>query len=149
MPRQRRVVIPGIAHHITQRGNNRRHVFFTDEDRELYLSLLKEYAAQCGCDRVLPDDKSGSPDRCAGKLDCSGEGARAHAQRLRALASHSPPRVGAFMAESVLLVPAGTRVYLGSAGICGTKCSARRTGIRVRGLALEQCAAAFGPFASS
>jgi REP element-mobilizing transposase RayT len=46
MPRQRRVVIPGIAHHVRQRGNNRRHVFLTDEDRELYLSLLKKYAAQ-------------------------------------------------------------------------------------------------------
>jgi putative transposase len=46
MPRQRRVVIPGIAHHVTQRRNNRRRVFFTDENRELYLSLLKEYAAQ-------------------------------------------------------------------------------------------------------
>ena len=46
MPRQRRVVIPGIAHHVTQRGNNRRNVFFTDEDRESYLSLLKEHAAQ-------------------------------------------------------------------------------------------------------
>ena len=48
MPRQRRVVIPGIAHHVTQRGNNRRNVFFTDEDRKLYLSLLKEYTAQYG-----------------------------------------------------------------------------------------------------
>jgi len=48
MPRQRRVVIPGIAHHVTQRGNNRRNVFFTDEDRELYLSLLTEYTAQYG-----------------------------------------------------------------------------------------------------
>jgi REP element-mobilizing transposase RayT len=48
MSRQCRVVIPGIAHQVRQRGNNRRHVFFTDEDRELYLSLLKEYAAQYG-----------------------------------------------------------------------------------------------------
>jgi hypothetical protein len=48
MPRQRRVVIPGIAHHVTQRGNSRRHVFFTNDDRELYLSLLKEYAVQRG-----------------------------------------------------------------------------------------------------
>ena len=51
------------------------------------------------------------------------------------------------MAESVFFVSAGARVYLGSAGICGTKCSARRTGIGVRGVALEQCAAAFEQFA--
>jgi hypothetical protein len=46
MPRQRRVVLPGRPHHITQRGNNRRDVFFDDSDRELYLSLLREYTAQ-------------------------------------------------------------------------------------------------------
>src|SRR6476469_9326568 len=46
MPRQRRVVLPGRPHHITQRGNNRRDVFFEDRDRELYLSLLREYIAK-------------------------------------------------------------------------------------------------------
>jgi len=46
MPRQRRVVLPGYPHHITQRGNNRRDVFFDDSDRELYISLLREYTAQ-------------------------------------------------------------------------------------------------------
>ena len=44
MPRQRRAVIPNCPHHITQRGNNRRDVFFSDRDRELYLTLLKEYS---------------------------------------------------------------------------------------------------------
>jgi len=46
MPRQRRAVIPNCPHHITQRGNNRRDVFFSDRDRELYLTLLKEYSQQ-------------------------------------------------------------------------------------------------------
>ena len=46
MPRQARVVVPGRAHHITQRGNNQRDVFFSSGDRELYLSLLKEYTAE-------------------------------------------------------------------------------------------------------
>jgi putative transposase len=46
MPRQRRVVLPGRPHHITQRGNNRRDVFFEDKDHELYLSLLSEYTAK-------------------------------------------------------------------------------------------------------
>jgi REP-associated tyrosine transposase len=44
MPRHRRVVLPGCPHHITQRGNNRRDVFFSDEDRQLYLTLLREYS---------------------------------------------------------------------------------------------------------
>ncbi len=34
----------GCAHHITQRGNNRQPVFFVDDDRKLYLQLLKEQA---------------------------------------------------------------------------------------------------------
>lgn len=46
MPRQRRLVIPGHPHHVTQRGNNRRDVFFSDTDREVYLSLLSEYSAK-------------------------------------------------------------------------------------------------------
>ena len=46
MPRHRRVVIPGCPHHVTQRGNNRRDVFYGDSDREVYLNLLKEYCAQ-------------------------------------------------------------------------------------------------------
>lgn len=42
MPRIARIVVPGVAHHVTQRGNNRQDVFFTDDDRRLYLTLLKQ-----------------------------------------------------------------------------------------------------------
>jgi putative transposase len=35
-----RVVVPGLPHHVTQRGNNRQDVFFTDDDRRAYLTLL-------------------------------------------------------------------------------------------------------------
>jgi len=44
MPRLARVVAVGFAHHITQRGNNRHDVFFVDDDRRVYLGLLKEQA---------------------------------------------------------------------------------------------------------
>lgn len=44
MPRIARLVCPGLPHHVTQRGNRRGPVFFTDEDRRLYLGLLGEYA---------------------------------------------------------------------------------------------------------
>lgn len=43
MPRIARTVFAGIPHHITQRGNRRNKVFFTDEDRLQYLNWLKEY----------------------------------------------------------------------------------------------------------
>jgi putative transposase len=41
-----RVVIPGIPHHVVQRGNRRQKVFFNDEDRAYYLRLLKKYGGQ-------------------------------------------------------------------------------------------------------
>ena len=41
MARLARVVIPGVAHHVTQRGNRRQEVFFRDEDYLAYLSLMR------------------------------------------------------------------------------------------------------------
>jgi len=40
-----RVVIPGYPHHVTQRGNRRQTVFFSDEDYLHYVDLLAEYTA--------------------------------------------------------------------------------------------------------
>jgi putative transposase len=42
MARLSRVVIPGVAHHVAQRGNRRLPLFFCDEDRKLYLELLRD-----------------------------------------------------------------------------------------------------------
>jgi putative transposase len=44
MPRLARHVCARVPHHITQRGNRRENVFFTDEDRQVYLQWLKDYA---------------------------------------------------------------------------------------------------------
>ncbi len=47
MPRTSRIVIPGIPHHITQRGNRQMPIFFSDHDRRFYLdTLTKACAAQ-------------------------------------------------------------------------------------------------------
>ncbi len=48
MPRVARIVIPGLPHHVTQRGNNRGDVFFVAEDRWVYLGLLAEQAVRYG-----------------------------------------------------------------------------------------------------
>ena len=48
MPRVARIVIPGIPHHITQRGNNRQDTFFVDDDRRRYLAILKEQSKKFG-----------------------------------------------------------------------------------------------------
>jgi putative transposase len=43
MPRSARTVFADIPHHITQRGNRRKDVFFVDEDYETYLEWLSHY----------------------------------------------------------------------------------------------------------
>ncbi len=48
MPRVARVVVPGGPHHLTQRGNNRQDVFFTDDDRRFYLETLKQHSERFG-----------------------------------------------------------------------------------------------------
>lgn len=48
MPRVARLVIPGVPHHVTQRGNNRETVFFEEEDRRCYLDRLRENADRYG-----------------------------------------------------------------------------------------------------
>lgn len=43
MPRLARTVCAEVPHHITQRGNRREDVFFSDKDRVAYLGWLVEY----------------------------------------------------------------------------------------------------------
>lgn len=40
MARLARIVVPGVPHHVTQRGNNRRRTFLEEGDYALYLDLL-------------------------------------------------------------------------------------------------------------
>lgn len=50
MPRKGRIVLEGLPHHVTQRGNNQQDVFFVDDDREVYLELLKKQSQLFGLD---------------------------------------------------------------------------------------------------
>lgn len=49
MPRLARLVIPGVALHVTQRGHDRRACFREDTDRMVYLTLLREGLKKAGC----------------------------------------------------------------------------------------------------
>ena len=42
------MVLPGIPHHVTQRGNRRERTFFEDGDYALYLDLLADAAERYG-----------------------------------------------------------------------------------------------------
>jgi len=48
MPRLARIVVPGVPHHVTQRGNRRQTTFFGPEDYRLYQLLLGEFASRAG-----------------------------------------------------------------------------------------------------
>jgi putative transposase len=48
MARLARVVVAGVPHHITQRGNRRLTTFFVEEDYAAYLALLSEWCPRCG-----------------------------------------------------------------------------------------------------
>jgi putative transposase len=52
MARRPRVVLAGVPHHVTQRGNNRQTVFHDREDFGRYLELLAGYQAASGV-RIL------------------------------------------------------------------------------------------------
>jgi len=45
-------VLPGVPHHITQRGNEKQQVFFDDGDYVKYLALLREECSEQGI-RIL------------------------------------------------------------------------------------------------
>ena len=48
MARLARVVLPGVPHHITQRGVRSINIFSCDEDRNYYLELLQSASIEFG-----------------------------------------------------------------------------------------------------
>ena len=63
MARIARVVVPGLPHHVTQRGNRREPVFFAADDYRLYRRLGRRGSAPRRCRRLglLPDAQSRPP----------------------------------------------------------------------------------------
>ena len=48
MARLARLVIPGMPHHVTQRGNRRQQTFFRDDDYTAYLELMADWCREEG-----------------------------------------------------------------------------------------------------
>jgi putative transposase len=59
MPRLPRLVIPGLPHHVTQRGNRRSPTFFRDSDYRAYRTLLGRfcelYEVEIWCWALMPN----------------------------------------------------------------------------------------------
>ena len=47
MARRARMIIPGVAHHVTERGNRRVCIFLEDGDNRVYLDLLARQLQIC------------------------------------------------------------------------------------------------------
>jgi putative transposase len=52
MARIARVVVPGLPHHVTQRGNRREPVFFAADDYRRYRRLVAEAARRVPMQRT-------------------------------------------------------------------------------------------------
>lgn len=48
MPRPKRICVPGLPHHLVQRGNDQQATFFTDKDYITYLAFLENAAGEHG-----------------------------------------------------------------------------------------------------
>ena len=88
MPRMARVVVPGIPHHVTQRGARRMQVFFAPADYELYLELLREQARRCQVDIwaycLMPNHVHfiAAPQKFTSLASAFGEAHRKYAMRI-------------------------------------------------------------------
>ena len=70
MARLARVVVPGLPHHVTQRGNGRARTFFGDADYALYRDLLAKIArSQRRRVGLVPDAQPRPSDPRAGDQD--------------------------------------------------------------------------------
>ncbi|MBN2314902.1 MAG: transposase [Sedimentisphaerales bacterium] len=43
-----RVVVPGVPHHVTQRGNRRLATLLSEADYAAYLAMMAEWCERCG-----------------------------------------------------------------------------------------------------
>jgi putative transposase len=48
MARLARAIVPGVPHHLTQRGNRRQATFLSAADYRAYLDLMAEWGWRCG-----------------------------------------------------------------------------------------------------
>lgn len=52
MPRKKRIIVPGYAHHVTQRGNYRQFVFEERRDYKKYCEWMNEYCREYKLDVI-------------------------------------------------------------------------------------------------
>ncbi len=140
MPRVARLVVPGLPHHVTQRGNRRQHTFFCDDDYAAYIELMAKWCHERGVEVwayclmpnhvhliVVPSSRGGL-----------GAGDRGGASAVHA-ADQLPREVARLsVARTLCLVRDGRAVPPRRGAILGTQSRSGRAGAGRRRLALEQ-----------
>lgn len=109
MARMPRVVVAGVPHHVTQRGNGRQVILARDSDRTAYLELLRQYSALHGLSLLGYCLMSNHVHLIANphSVQAFGANAQIHSRTLRRLLERAEVRFRPRMARSVLLVPFG------------------------------------------
>ena len=144
MARLARLVVPGMPHHVTQRGNRRQQTFFNDGDYAAYLELMAEWCREKGVRdlELLPDAQPRSPDRRAhdrGRLAAGHRrGPRRYTRRINFREKWRGYLWQGRFASFVMDEPYSA----GGGALCGTESGAGGTCAAAEGLALEQCAGA-------
>jgi putative transposase len=66
MTRLARMVVSGLPHHVTQRGNRREPIFFEDGDQEIYRDLLGEQVRKAEVEVwaycLMPNPRTPNPE---------------------------------------------------------------------------------------
>lgn len=75
MARLSRITVPGLPHHVTQRGNRRQALFTRPDDYALYRECCKAHGVSCWAYCLMPNQR---PPR-----SCAANAGRAVARRRR------------------------------------------------------------------
>jgi len=150
MPRIARVVVPGLPHHVTQRGNRRADVFFERQDRLRYLSLLGKYIgthrlgiwAYCLMSERSEDPLGRQPRPLrsgAGVSRLPRVGLAGRPSGLCVVAQPQDVSERTLMAGPVLFVRPGRRAPLGGGPLRGAEPGSRGPGGTSRAVAMVEC----------
>lgn len=143
MVRLARVVIPGLPHHITQRGNRRQTTFFCEEDYAAYSQLMgqwcKEYGVEIWAYCLMPNHVHliATPKTEDGLRRAIGEAHRRYTRRVnfRELLGEMARTP---LARAVHLFRHGRALFAGGGSLRGTQPGSRRLGRRAKRLSVEQ-----------
>ncbi len=142
MPRLARVVVPGMPHHVTQRGNRRQQTFFNDQDYSAYLELMVEWCKKEGVEIwgycLMPNHTHliAVPAAERSLRRAIGEAHRRYTRRINF--REKVARVS--LARAVRVVRHGRTLLAGGRAVRGIEPGAGATGGASGRVALEQCA---------